>query len=183
MAAAASGSNRGGILRRFRLNGTRPAKTLTTTIADIAGDWWFYLSIRNIGDGGDTSYDKYQFPLMAFAIVSAVMGVIMVVSIYWNKKCQQANCKENSKYVKFGKCLKTVLGLEILVEDIPQFVLTSMISIQQSGEITPEAVFNLTTSGMNFVLNLLDMVEIENDDDDDNNNNDNNRSSYVSYAS
>ena len=52
-----------------------------------------------------------------------------------------------------------------LFEEIAQFVLTAMVTVRR-GFLDGFAVFNLTTSGFNFVLNLLDMIEIGDDDED-----------------
>ena len=61
--------------------------------------------------------------------------------------------------------INQVLAFEILLEDIPQFVLTSLISYEK-GLLTPSAVFNMTTSAFNFLFNVLDIVEPDNDDGD-----------------
>lgn len=54
--------------------------------------------------------------------------------------------------------INQILSLEILVEDIPQLILTALIT-QELGVMTPAATFNITTSGFNFVFNILDMVD------------------------
>ena len=53
---------------------------------------------------------------------------------------------------------RTLLGLEMFLEDIPQLVLTVMVlNARNGGAWSPVAVFNATTSGFNFAFNLLDM--------------------------
>ena len=68
--------------------------------------------------------------------------------------------KNTSKYK--ATCLswmKTLLGLEIFLEDIPQLVLTVMVlNAKNGGEWSPVAVFNATTSGFNFIFSILDMM-------------------------
>jgi len=154
--------------RRFRLNGIRPAKSLLASSADIAGDWWFYLSVRDAYE--DELFDRFELPLLVFACVSAFMGLVLVVSLYWNHVAVCRTCERNQiarlKYAPFGAWLKRTLAMEILVESIPQFVLTIMISVRR-GVVTPQAVFNFTTSGANFALNLLDMIELEEGDGGD----------------
>lgn len=55
--------------------------------------------------------------------------------------------------------MKTLLGLEIFLEDIPQLVLTVMVlNAKNGGKWSPVAVFNATTSGFNFIFSLLDMM-------------------------
>jgi len=129
--------------------------------------------------------DVFALPLLVFAIVGAVMAAIMVLSVVHNCRREGQKRREASEQgkrsidskklgEKFGRVLKTALALEIFVEDIPQFVLTTLVSLRRRGGVfTPQAVFNLTTSSMNFVLNLLDMIEIENDDDGNDGNNNN----------
>lgn len=51
--------------------------------------------------------------------------------------------------------------MELILEDIPQFVMTAWITYENGRSLTPYAVFNLTTSSFNFVLNLLDMIEVD----------------------
>ena len=51
-----------------------------------------------------------------------------------------------------------ILAMEILLEDIPQFVLTSLIIVDK-GLLTPTGALNMATSAFNFVFNLLDMCE------------------------
>ena len=54
--------------------------------------------------------------------------------------------------------VKWLLSLEMLLEDIPQLVLTILVlKARNGGEWSPVAVFNATTSGFNFTFNLLDM--------------------------
>ena len=69
-----------------------------------------------------------------------------------------------AKYAPFGRILKLVLGLQMLVEDIPQFVIGALVRSER-GNLDPYLVFTWTTSGFNFFLNLLDMIEIEDDGD------------------
>ena len=61
-----------------------------------------------------------------------------------------------------SRCLtwvKGLLGLEIFLEDIPQLLLTVMIlKAKNGGQWSAVAVFNATTSGFNFVFNILDML-------------------------
>ena len=54
--------------------------------------------------------------------------------------------------------VKALLGLEILIEDIPQLVLTvQVLNAKNGGQWSAVAAFNATTSGFNFIFNLLDM--------------------------
>ncbi len=54
---------------------------------------------------------------------------------------------------------RTLLGLEMFIEDIPQLVLTVMVlNAKAGGNWTPVSVFNATTSAFNFTFNLLDCL-------------------------
>eukprot|EP00545_Synedropsis_sp_CCMP1620_P001821 CAMPEP_0119004748 /NCGR_PEP_ID=MMETSP1176-20130426/1330_1 /TAXON_ID=265551 /ORGANISM="Synedropsis recta cf, Strain CCMP1620" /LENGTH=120 /DNA_ID=CAMNT_0006956493 /DNA_START=260 /DNA_END=622 /DNA_ORIENTATION=+ len=88
------------------------------------------------------------------------MGCLLLVSLYldYSCRCQSKNDR------KWGRAVNRALGLEMLLEDIPQFVLTALISAERRS-LTPYAVFNLSTSSFNFVLNLLDMIEIQEGED------------------
>ena len=92
---------------------------------------------------------------------------MLVISLILNARKNSERCKRlrRAKLDSFGGVVKSVLALEILLEDIPQFVLTTLITIEV-GQLTNYAVFNITLSSMNFALNLLDMIELEDDDED-----------------
>jgi hypothetical protein len=157
------------LLYRFRVNGIRSAKTLLATTADVVGDWMFYNSIVRSNNNQETNLFKYELYLMGFCIVSSVMAGLLVISLYINyfhSTTTNNKRRRSLKFAPFGRCVKTTLGLEMFVEDIPQFVLTILIT-RELGAITTYAAFNFTTSGLNFLFNFLDMIEI----DDDNNNN------------
>ena len=159
-------------VHQFRLKGIRSAKTLVSSAADIAGDWLFYSSIIRMNNA---SLDKYTIPLLLFCIISSIMGLFVVIGIYYNFfyspiMTKKKHSKRTTKYAPFGQFVKFVLGSQMFVEDIPQFVLTIMIT-RDIGELSTTAVFNFTTSGLNLIFNFLNMIEIEEhhiDDDDDN---------------
>lgn len=49
--------------------------------------------------------------------------------------------------------------LEVALEDIPQLVVTSLVSYHIRGPLSSQAVFNLTTSSINFALDILDIAD------------------------
>eukprot|EP00532_Pseudo-nitzschia_australis_P009923 CAMPEP_0168243786 /NCGR_PEP_ID=MMETSP0140_2-20121125/24251_1 /TAXON_ID=44445 /ORGANISM="Pseudo-nitzschia australis, Strain 10249 10 AB" /LENGTH=140 /DNA_ID=CAMNT_0008179201 /DNA_START=307 /DNA_END=729 /DNA_ORIENTATION=- len=55
--------------------------------------------------------------------------------------------------------VNTVLVLEILLEDIPQFVLSALVHYAQGQKMTPAVLLNITTSAYNFVFNILDIID------------------------
>jgi len=54
--------------------------------------------------------------------------------------------------------------LEVVLEDIPQLVITSLVSYHLRGPLSSQAVFNLTTSSINFALDILDIADDSADD-------------------
>ena len=153
----------------FRRNGIKGAKSLISSAADLASDWVYYLRIKQNGP------EQYVLYLFIFCIISSVMGLLLIMSLIANarqnriKRQQQQQQRsggggDSSKLLRrkkldtFNSLVKSVLGLEILLEDIPQFVLTTLITIEL-GQLTTYAVFNITLSGMNFILNLMDILK------------------------
>ena len=149
------------LFQRFRRNGIRQAKSLVASTADIVSDWIFYLNILE----DDVLNDKYGFYLLIMACVSSGLGAIILLSYIYGCIANSKKNPNNLKYSPFSRCLKLVLALEMLLADIPQFVMSAFV-IQEQGEMTPYVVFTMATSGINFLLDLLDMIEIEEDSDD-----------------
>ena len=141
--------------------------------ADIVGDWVFY---NRISKDAEPAVEKYELPLFIFFIVACIMGGLTIFTLLCKGCCHSSSSSSSSAKNKsmLGNCLtlacliqriNQVLAFEILLEDIPQFVLTSLISYEK-GLLTPSAVFNMTTSAFNFLFNVLDIVEPDNDDGD-----------------
>jgi hypothetical protein len=101
--------------------------------------------------------------MFIFACVSSVMLVVLALSFLVSSMSTQTKRSATAKFAPFGTMLKMLLGLEILVEDIPQFVLGALVR-NDTGSISPYLVFTWTTSAFNFTLNLLDMIEIEDEE-------------------
>ena len=93
---------------------------------------------------------------------SKVVGVVV-----------NGNAKETSTSTSTFACccsclmdhINKILALEIILEDIPQFVLSAMVTYAQ-GRMTPAAVLNVTTSAYNFVFNIIDMIDPGDDNDE-----------------
>jgi len=159
-----------GCWNNFRRYGIRPLKSLLSSGVDVASDWIFYL---NVVDLNQDNLEVLEPPLLVFCVVSSVMAALLVYSLMvdFRRRCKiGAQCARRGRPSGgaadvFGVWVKRVLGLEIL-EEIAQFVLTAMVT-DRRGKIDGFAVFNLTTSGFNFVLNLLDMIEIGGDEDEE----------------
>jgi len=143
--------------------------------ADIWGDYVFY--DRTALDT-DSNLEKYELPLYIFFNISCVFGGLTVFTLLCKGCCPSRSKSNKDKEMStMMSCLtlsclvnriNQILSMEIIFEDIPQFVITSLIS-NERGLLTPAAVFNLTTSAFNFLFNILDMMGVTDDDDDDDN--------------
>lgn len=156
-----------GCWNTFRKYGVRPTKSIIATVADIAGDWVFYFSVL---DNEDEVFDKFELPLLVFACVSSALGVLLLISLLMDFRNARTNttprgnsASRRRRRRSFGMCVKRMLAMEIFVEDIPQFVLAALVTAER-GALTGYAVFNITTSAFNFVLNVLDMIEVEDEE-------------------
>jgi len=170
------------IFRETRKTWVPLIKLAVASGADIWGDYVFY-DRTDLDE--DPNLDKYEVPLYVFWIVSCVFGGLTLFTLL-AKGCCPSKSGQNEKGEMSTlmscftlQCLVTrinqVLSMEIICEDIPQFVLTSLIS-NERGLLTPAAVFNMTTSAFNFLFNILDMigVDVNDEDEDEDDNNDNN---------
>ena len=154
-------------------------KIAASSGADIVGDWVFYDRISK--DTNAAVVEKYELPLFIFFIVSCVMGAMTIFTLLCKGCCAPSSAsasasKNNNKNMTGGgggcltldcisRWINLVLSMEIILEDIPQFVLTSLVSYDK-GLLTPSAVFNITTSAFNFLFNVLDMITPDDDGDD-----------------
>ncbi|CAJ1939319.1 unnamed protein product [Cylindrotheca closterium] len=148
--------------QRYRRNGIRQTKSILASIADVTSDWVFYLNVKS----NATLDEKYGFNLFIFACISSGMLLALLLSFLVSARAHAKSRRKRSrtaKYAPFGRILKMVLGLQMLVEDIPQFIIGALVRSER-GNLDPYLVFTWTTSGFNFFLNLLDMIEIEDDD-------------------
>jgi hypothetical protein len=146
-------------LERLRMNGIRALKSMIATLWDIIGDWLFYQDIvrkQTISNGHEGS-------LLAVCFLSTAMAGLFFYSLYYNIKKLEINTEERrllKEHHKFDDFIKNALVLEIILGDIPQCIMTYIIQ-HAMGEITPTAVFNVTTSLVNCAFNCLDYIETE----------------------
>ena len=146
-------------------------KTLFASAADVASDWFFFYRTRENEDPDIVELHDYLF---AFCCVSSVMFVLVLLSFLSKSqyfswvKCFLAplECIRlpiNAIFccscfgVKSWTPLQLVLFLEDFFEDIPQLVLTGMVTVRLGG-FTSAAVLNLTTSSFNLVMNIIDKL-------------------------
>jgi hypothetical protein len=147
-------------------------KTLFSSAADVASDWFFYNRTRDIQDNPDVV--KLHDYLFAFCCVSSVMFVLVFLSFLSKSqyfswvKCFLAplECVRlplNALFccscfgVKSWTPLQLVLFLEDFLEDVPQLVLTGMVTVRLGG-FSNAAVLNLTTSSFNLIMNIIDKL-------------------------
>ena len=109
---------------------------------------------------------------MVFAIVATLMGLATIVGTFLkgNKSGGFSTSSATPQQRSFvSRSVQFLLGSEILLEDIPQFILTSLVESEKTrGDLSGLAVFNITTSGFNFAFNLLDMfMPLDEEDYDD----------------
>ena len=166
------------ILVEFRKRWVPLFKTAIASGADIAGDYYFWIKVK---EDGAENLEVYKIPLFVFFIISCIFGGLTIITLLSKGfGCGPQNkTKNGTKNCSFYGCftfaccvtrLNQILSLEILFEDIPQFILTALVTYEK-GLMTPAAAFNVTTSGFNFVFNIFDMItpdpNDQNDDDDD----------------
>lgn len=140
-------------LREFRLTWAPLCRTILSSAADLVADYFYYDSIVN--KQSDVALDKFSPYLFIFLIVSFTMGGVTVLSVII-KGCFPG------KGTSIQRPLEIILYLESILGDIPQFVLTAMITVEM-GLLTPNAMFNFVTSALNFSLNLLETCTPEMD--------------------
>lgn len=141
-------------------------KIAVSSSADIYGDWLFYRSV--IKDENRDISDKYALPVQIFFYVAVAMGVLTIGSLLVKGSCSAKNPDYAQKPTAWGaivRFVRKVLALEILLEDIPQFVLSALVTYDR-GAMTGKTIINITTSAYNFVFNILDMLDVHDDDDD-----------------
>mmetsp|Transcript_10585 Transcript_10585/g.16049 ORF Transcript_10585/g.16049 Transcript_10585/m.16049 type:complete len:243 (+) Transcript_10585:195-923(+) len=138
--------------RRARRNWIPVIKAILSSLADIVGDWAFYIRTKN----GDNALDEYELPLKFFCIVSTVLGGLSLIAFMLkNQSC----FKESKMAIALSTFIGWLLGFEMFFEDIPQVALTALVLKNKNGGVwSGVGVFNVTTSAFNFTFNILDML-------------------------
>jgi len=135
-------------------------KIAVASSADVFGDWNFYRSVTVLETDPDIR-DKYALSILIFFCVSIVMSGLTILSVLCKGCCGN---KEN----RITRNLNRVLALEILLEDIPQFVLATLVT-NDRGLLDTKTLINVITSAYNFVFNILDMLDVCDDDEESEN--------------
>mmetsp|Transcript_26037 Transcript_26037/g.32092 ORF Transcript_26037/g.32092 Transcript_26037/m.32092 type:complete len:179 (-) Transcript_26037:69-605(-) len=128
-------------------------KSNIASLTDVVGDWLFYGRVIALGNNADLG-----IWLMTFSIISSVLGVFNFVAQimhHW-PVCIRIH---NVHKTRFLKVVNYILLSEMFIEDVPQLVLTAIVwSRKNGGALDGVAVFNITTSSVNFVFNALDLL-------------------------
>lgn len=136
-------------------------KNVVASGTDVVTDWLFYLRIA--GDESEI-LDKFVWPLFAFSVLSSIFLVIIIVAEISKQCCSgRANSFLNSKlFCCCCSCMKTMKFIslcEIILEDIPQILISNWIRQEQTGWTTA-AIVNIITSAYNVAFDLMSMLEL-----------------------
>ena len=129
--------------KQIRRNWAPLLRIFFDSAADLVADWFFYASIR---DSVDPAVEKYVIYLFVFFVVSAVMVGLTIFGLLANG-CAPKSC--------LGRQLNKVLALESVIGDVPQIVLTALVTYDQ-GDLSFYGAFNFATSVYNIILNSLE---------------------------
>ena len=132
---------------------TRRVRSVLASVADVTGDWFYYefLADRDIPNLDNDVLD----PIFLAIVISSTFFGLMSILIMGLGCNQLLGCKR----VWGISAANWASILEVVLEDIPQLVITTLVSYQLRGPLSSQAVFNLTTSSVNFVLDILDIFD------------------------
>jgi hypothetical protein len=140
-----------------RIKWTRRLRSILASCADLVGDWFYYFYVRDLISDADRGevLDEWVEPtvfgiVVASSFFSALAIAVIGFDLHECMGCKQLCGISAQNWANFG---------ELFFEDIPQVGLTAYIAYEVGRGLTPLAVFNLTTSGINFILDVLDVFE------------------------
>ena len=137
--------------------------TVSVSFTDIVADWCYY---NDLVKDTDTSIETEERWLLAVCIISSFIGFFTIITVL-SQGCVAGKTEEIPPSIAcFMRNIDYILGLEVLVEDVPQLIMTGII-IKKLKKTTPLAVFNLTTSGFNMLFNIIDMLYPSMDEEDE----------------
>lgn len=123
-------------------------QTLTASIADVATDWYYYVTL--VDYDGDADLSRFLPLLFIFNIVGSVLAGIVAIALFLNLCGKLSN-----------SWFQRVLALEVLLSDIPQLVLTGLIEAETGGGFSLEGGINLATSAYNMFLDVVSSCRLE----------------------
>eukprot|EP00536_Pseudo-nitzschia_multiseries_P019360 jgi/Psemu1/60292/gm1.60292_g len=148
-------------------------KTGTASVINIIGDYQFFKEVHE--DTHPEIVETYQPIVFFFFVLACIMGMLTLISLlikgfFPKHKLKAGGANQEGKrdtvYWNIAKRLDSILALETIFEDIPQFTLSALVTYSK-GEMTDAALINIVTSAYNFIFNVLDMLHPSDDDDDD----------------
>jgi len=140
-------------MAEFRARWIPLLRSAASSIADVVADWFYYASIVTLAET-EPNLEKYILYLWIFFIVSASISGLTLISLMMKGCCPGSKEKPSL----FFRVVDKFLALEIVLEDVPELVLSTLISIELD-ELTPAAVFNITTSAYNLLFNMFDIFQ------------------------
>lgn len=162
-------------LKEFRKTWVPLLKTFSSSAADVYGDYMFY---KSIGSMDAEIVEKYQLPTFIFFIVACVMFGLTTFTLLCKGFAPKRKVKsdDDAKIEMSGferlmrhlyKRANQILFLEMILEDIPQFVLSTLVTYALNRQVTPSMVLNVTTSAYNFVFNIFDILTPDEEEEED----------------
>lgn len=132
---------------------TRRVRSVLSSVANVTGDWFYYTylidqEVPNMDNG--ILRDTFLGICFASTVFSLLSILVMGFGFHKILNCKKAFGISANNWVNL---------LELTLEDIPQLVVTSLVSYHMRGPLSSQAVFNLTTSSINFTLDALDIAD------------------------
>eukprot|EP00591_Stephanopyxis_turris_P000423 CAMPEP_0195523534 /NCGR_PEP_ID=MMETSP0794_2-20130614/22806_1 /TAXON_ID=515487 /ORGANISM="Stephanopyxis turris, Strain CCMP 815" /LENGTH=154 /DNA_ID=CAMNT_0040653551 /DNA_START=272 /DNA_END=736 /DNA_ORIENTATION=+ len=128
---------------------------MVSSVADLSGSWkYFFLVVKASND--TAKLNGFVLPLLAINLISTFISALLLNRLVRNYL--NLGKSDNIMMKAANEAADMLTKLEIYVQDFPQFILTTAINSLTGGEWTPTAIYNITTSGFNFVFNLLDLA-------------------------
>lgn len=139
---------------------------------DMIGDWAYLYSLYNRDYDGDGESDEYlNVSLNYDLVVMVALGICVLSTIFSLLAVATAlgrKCGKNS--VCCNCSIPRITLAAMILEDLPQFVLTTYIDTTFSGGLTPAGMLNISSSLNAFVIRATtqyeEIKEEENNDDD-----------------
>lgn len=135
---------------------------------DLVGDWTYFYSIYTryyVGDVDADDEENNNLLLELENVVLVLLGFCVLstfLSLWTIQTTTLATCGKKSMCCNCTVPRLSLLG--IMLEDVPQFVLTCYIDYNLVGSLTPAAVMNICSSLSAFVVRLTSRYEQVQDD-------------------
>ncbi|KAL7495688.1 hypothetical protein ACHAWT_006870 [Skeletonema menzelii] len=157
--------------RKKMINWPTLIRETFTNLFDLIGDWVYlwaiytrhYVDVDNDADEAENNllldFEKVMLILLFFCFLSTVLGLWTI------QTTTLAACGKKSMCCNCTVPRLSLLG--IVLEDIPQFVLTCYIDYNLIGSLSPAGVLNICSSLSSLVVRLTSRYEEVQDENDD----------------